>query len=91
MIDAEKIKVIAFDLGNVLLPFSRWKAVFNIARATKKNPFQIALFFLLFGHWQDFDRGRYTTTEFYEIIKGALKFDTSEQEFVNNKPKAKQT
>ncbi len=81
MINQDKIKVIAFDLGNVLLPFSRWKAVFNIARISKKNPFAIALWFLLFGQWQDFDRGKYTTTEFYEVVKKGLKFKISEEEF----------
>lgn len=79
--DPKQIKAIAFDLGNVLLPFSRWKAVSNIAHVAKKNPLLIALHFVLYPNWQDFDRGRFTPTEFYEIMKKGLGLKISEQEF----------
>lgn len=81
MSDSNHIKAVAFDLGNVLLPFCPFRAVFNISRVSGKNPFAIALFFLLFGHWQDFDRGKYTATEFYEICKKRLRLNISEKEF----------
>jgi putative hydrolase of the HAD superfamily len=81
MSNSNNIKAVAFDLGNVLLPFSRWKAVFNISHVTGKNPFSIALFFVLFRHWQDFDLGKYTAQEFYEIEKKGLKFDTPAEKF----------
>lgn len=83
MIDPSKIKAITFDLGNVLLPFSRWRAVFNIARVSGRSPFWIACYFLISGVWQGFDAGNFTVSEFYERVRKDLGLDVSEEIFCN--------
>lgn len=83
MIDPSKIKVITFDLGNVLLPFSRWKAVFNIARVSGRSPFRVAFYFLVSRVWQGFDAGNYTVSEFYKRVQKDLDLDVSEEIFCN--------
>jgi len=80
-VDPSKIKVITFDLGNVLLPFSRWRAVFNIASASGASPLRIAFYFLTSGVWQGFDGGSYTVTEFYERVTKDLGLNISEKDF----------
>jgi FMN phosphatase YigB (HAD superfamily) len=78
---ASAIKVIAFDLGNVLLPFSRFRAAFNIWRATGTGLFKIVAYFLFSHVWQDFDTGHYTAHEFYQKVTQALGLKASEENF----------
>jgi putative hydrolase of the HAD superfamily len=81
MIDPSNIKVIAFDLGNVLLPFSRWKAVFNLARVSAVSPIRVAWYFLITKIWLEFDKGRYTIDEFYSHVNQELRLDISKEDF----------
>jgi putative hydrolase of the HAD superfamily len=81
MIDPSKIKVITFDLGNVLLPFSRSKVVFNLARVSGLSPFKIGIYFLFTGVWLEFVDGKFTTPEFYQRLTEDLKWRITEAEF----------
>ena len=81
MIDPSKIKAITFDLGNVLLPFSRYRAVFNLARVSGLSPLRIAVYFAVTGLWLEFDDGEFTTHEFYQRLTKDLKWEITEEEF----------
>jgi len=79
--DNEKIKAIVFDLGNVLLPYNPWRAVFNIARVTRKNPLLVAAYFFTHRKWQLFDEGKLTAEEFFNTVRNDLKLQVEQHEF----------
>ena len=79
--DSSEIKAIVFDLGNVLLPYNPWRAVFNIARVTKKNPLVIAAYFLTHRKWHIFDEGKLTAEEFFTTVRDDLKLQVERHEF----------
>ena len=81
MIDPKQVKAIVFDLGNVLLPYSPWRAVFNVARATGKNPLVIAAYFITHRKWHIFDEGKLTAEEFFTTVRDDLKLQIERHDF----------
>jgi putative hydrolase of the HAD superfamily len=70
-----KIEVIFFDLGNVILPFSHFQIAEKLSRHTTKKEFQDPkkIFSCLFdfenGMINDFDAGKVTPQDFFQSLK----------------------
>ena len=80
-IDSFNINVIAFDLGNVLLPFDPWKAVHVLGKASGKPWYFIAGYLFLTQKWTKFDKGMYSKEEFYTGLNKALSLKMTQSEF----------
>jgi len=77
----DSIKVIAFDLGNVLLLFNPWRAVFNLAKASNRSSLIIAAYFRATGNWNKFDEGAYSKSQFYRLVNNDLRLNISQDAF----------
>ena len=67
-----EIKVILFDLGNVLVDFDLNPAIKRISRFCSKDPGTIFKLLLSSGITNSFETGRLSAEEFYEKTKEAL-------------------
>ena len=86
--EKEGIKVILFDLGNVILPFNHYQIAEKLSRSAQKNEFQDPqkLFSYLFdlekGVINDFDVGKVSPLDFFQSIKRYLGLSISLEEFI---------
>jgi FMN phosphatase YigB (HAD superfamily) len=82
------IKVILYDLGNVILPFNNYQIAEKLSRSALRKEFQDPqkLFSYLFdlqkGVINRFDAGRVSPREFFQSIKENLGLSLSFDEFV---------
>jgi putative hydrolase of the HAD superfamily len=82
------IKVIFFDLGNVILPFNHYQIAEKLSRFVQKKEFQDPkrIFFYLFdlqkGIINDFDVGKVSPPEFFQSIKEKLDLSISFDVFI---------
>jgi FMN phosphatase YigB (HAD superfamily) len=86
--DHSPIKVIFFDLGNVILPFNNCQIAEKLSRLSGKREFQDPqkifsyLFDLEKGVINDFDMGRVSPAEFFQSIKKTLGLPIAFEEFI---------
>jgi putative hydrolase of the HAD superfamily len=82
------IKVILYDLGNVILPFNHYQIAEKLCRSAQRKEFQEPqkLFSYLFdlqkGIINDFDVGKVSPQEFFQTIKEHLGLSISFDEFI---------
>jgi putative hydrolase of the HAD superfamily len=82
------IKVIFFDLGNVILPFNNYQIAEKLSRFSQKREFQdpkkiyAYLFDLEKGVINDFDKGRVSPSEFFQSIKRYLGLSIAFETFI---------
>ncbi|OGP86747.1 MAG: hypothetical protein A2156_09835 [Deltaproteobacteria bacterium RBG_16_48_10] len=86
--EKEGIKVVVFDLGNVILPFNHYQIAEKLSRFCQKkelgDPQRIFsyLFDLQKGIINDFDVGKVSPQEFFQSIKEHLGLSISFDEFI---------
>ena len=82
------IKVIFFDLGNVILPFNHYQIAENLLPFVQKKEFRDPrkifsyIFDLKTGAINPFDDGRLSPEEFFEFLKESLQLSISFEAFV---------
>ena len=82
------VKVILFDLGNVILPFNHYQIAENLSRVAQKKEFRDPqrifsyLFDLQKGKINDFDIGKASPPEFFQSLKKHLDLSISFEEFI---------
>jgi len=85
---SSSIKVIFFDLGNVILPFNNYQIAEKLSRFSQKRKFQDPkkifsyLFDLEKGVINDFDMGRVSPSEFFQSIKKYLGLSITFEQFI---------
>jgi len=85
---SSSIKVIFFDLGNVILPFNNYQIAEKLSRFSQKRKFQDPkkifsyLFDLEKGVINDFDMGRVSPSEFFQSIKKYLGLSIAFEKFI---------
>ena len=85
---SSSIKVIFFDLGNVILPFNNYEIAQKLSRFSQKREFQDPkkifsyLFDLEKGVINDFDMGRVSPSEFFQSIKKYLGLSIAFEKFI---------
>ena len=86
--DHRPIKVILFDLGNVILPFNYYQIAEKLCRFSKKREFQDPrkifsyLFNLQEGVINHFDKGEVSPSEFFGSVKKHLDLSISFEQFI---------
>jgi len=82
------IKVILYDLGNVILPFSHFQIAEKLSRYSQRNEFQEPkrLFSYLFdfenGAINGYEIGKVSSLEFFQFLKQSLQLTLLFEEFV---------
>ncbi len=82
-----KIEVILFDLGNVILPFNHYQIAEKLFPFTKAREFQDPkkIFSYLFdygkGAINDYETGKISTSTFFQLVKEHLQLTLSFEEF----------
>ena len=79
---SQDIKVILFDLGNVLVDFDYSFSVKRILNFCNKNPQELHDFFFTSGLTLLFEEGKITPEEFFNKVKEALGLRISYEAFV---------
>jgi putative hydrolase of the HAD superfamily len=82
------IKVILFDLGNVILPFNHYQIAERLSRFSQKKEFQDPK--RIFSYLFDFERGavngyeigKVSSTQFFESLKEYLHLSLSFEDFI---------
>jgi len=86
--DHSPIKVIFFDLGNVILPFNHYQIAEKLSRFVKKKDFQDPkkIFSYIFDPWDGainpFDAGKLSPEEFFQSLKESLQLSISFDDFL---------
>lgn len=80
--EKEKIKVILFDLGNVLIDFDHKIAASRISKFTNLTPEEIYNLFFDSELTGDFEEGKINPLDFYNKIKEKLNLDLDYDGFV---------
>jgi putative hydrolase of the HAD superfamily len=68
------IRAVFFDIGKVLLDFDWFRAYRRAAESCAAGPDEIARWFLSTLHVHDYERGRMTSAEFFELVCRGLGF-----------------
>jgi HAD superfamily hydrolase (TIGR01509 family) len=82
------IKVILFDLGNVILPFNHYQIAEKLSRFVQKEEFKdpAEIFSHLFdfknGAVNGYEVGKFSSTEFFQSLKEHLQLSISFEEFI---------
>lgn len=79
---AQKVDIILFDLGKVVVDFDTSRIVTAFAGHTKKDPEVIARAISTDALYHDFERGNITAADFHRGLKSALGLEISFAEFL---------
>ncbi len=80
---AEAIKVLLFDLGNVLVDFDHKRALERISRFCDQSPAALETFFFQSPITLAFEKGKISPEEFFRLIKEALGLKLGYNSFVS--------
>lgn len=79
---AQKVDIVLFDLGKVVVDFDTSRIVTELAGRTKKSPEDIARAISTEPLYHDFERGRITAADFHRALQHTLGLVVSFNEFL---------